>query len=193
MAEGPLNGIRILGLTHVWAGPLATRMLADLGATVVKIEAPHSRGPRDFGGATPLGGWIGGEPGEEPWNVNAIFVKLQRNKQSVSIDLKTDAGCATFLELVKIADVVIENFSARAMQSLGLGYEQLAEANPRIWTPGVPGCRSGERRARHARQDAADRPAAGRPARPVALHRVGHRGAGRRLRAGADLRRRVPQ
>lgn len=132
MASGPLNGIRILDLTHVWAGPLATRMLADLGATVVKIEAPRSRGPRDFGESLPLGGWIGGDPGAEPWNTNAIFVKLQRNKQSLSIDLKTDAGRATFRELVVIADVVIENFSARAMPSLGLGYEQLAEVNPRI-------------------------------------------------------------
>lgn len=139
MAEGPLHGIRILDLTHVWAGPLGTRMLADLGATVVKIEARGSRGPRDFGTAMPLGGWIGGEPGDEPWNVNAIFVKLQRNKQSVSIDLKTDAGRATLLELVKVADVVIENFSARAMPSLDLGYEQLAEANPRIIYLAMPG------------------------------------------------------
>jgi crotonobetainyl-CoA:carnitine CoA-transferase CaiB-like acyl-CoA transferase len=139
MAKGPLNGIRILDLTHVWAGPLATRMLADLGAMVVKIEAPYSRGPRDWRGATPLGGWIGGEPGDEPWNINAIFVKLQRNKQSASIDLKTDAGRATFLELVKVADVVIENFTARAMLSLCLGYEQLAEANPKIIYVVMPG------------------------------------------------------
>ena len=139
MASGPLNGIRILDLTHVWAGPLATRMLADLGATVVKVEAPYSRGPRDWGEATPLGGYISGEPGDEPWNVNAIFVKLQRNKQSVSIDLKTDAGRATLLELVELADVLIENFSARAMPSLGLGYEQLAEVNPRIIYVAMPG------------------------------------------------------
>ena len=139
MASGPLTGTRILDLTHVWAGPLATRVLGDLGASVVKIEAPYSRGPRDFGGATPLGGYIGGEPGDEPWNTNAIFVKLQRNKQSVAIDLRTEAGRAAFLELVEVADVVIENFSARAMPSLGLGHEQLAEANPRIIYVAMPG------------------------------------------------------
>ena len=92
MANGPLRDIRILDLTHVWAGPLGTRILADLGATVVKIEAPMSRGPQVFpAGVTPIGCWIGGSPGDEPWHTNAVLVKLQRNKQSIAIDLKTDA------------------------------------------------------------------------------------------------------
>jgi crotonobetainyl-CoA:carnitine CoA-transferase CaiB-like acyl-CoA transferase len=139
MPDGPLGGIRVLDLTHIWAGPLATRMLADLGATVVKIEAPASRGPHSWGRAKPFGGWIGGEPGNEPWNVNAIFNKLQRNKQSVSIDLKSDAGRRTLLALVAHADVVIENFSAGAMESLGLGYAELAAANPAIIYVAMPG------------------------------------------------------
>ncbi len=136
----PLDGIRILDLTHVWAGPLGTRILADLGATVVKIEAPMSRGPQVFpAGVTPIGGWIGGSPGDEPWNTNAVLVKLQRNKQSIAIDLKTDAGRETFLDLVRIADVVIENFSARAMSGLGLDYQHLAEINPAIIYVAMPG------------------------------------------------------
>ena len=140
MADGPLRGLRILDLTHVWAGPLATRMLADLGAEVVKIEAPMGRGPRRYRGGLPLGGWLGGAPpADEPWNVNAIFVKLQRNKKSVAVDLKTKAGRAVFLDLVAEADVVMENFSARAMPALGLGYAQLAEANPRIIYVAMPG------------------------------------------------------
>ena len=154
MADGPLRGVRILDLTHVWAGPLGTRILGDLGANVVKVEAQMGRGPRQFRGGLPLGGWLGGKaptPADasqggtanpaicEPWNVNAIFVKLQRNKQSLAIDLKEAAGRRTFLELVAIADVVIENFSARAMPALGLGYEQLAEANPTIIYVAMPG------------------------------------------------------
>ena len=138
MADGPLRGVRILDLTHVWAGPLGTRILADLGAEVVKIEAPTGRGPREFPRLN-LGGWIGGEPGDDPWNRLAVFVKLQRNKRSVAIDLKTDAGRETFLELVAVADVVIENFSAEAMPALGLGYEALARANPSIVYMAMPG------------------------------------------------------
>lgn len=138
MANGPLNGVRILDLTHVWAGPLSTRILADLGGEVVKIEAPMSRGPREFRGL-PLGGFIGGSPGEEPWNTNAVFVKLQRNKKSVVLNLKMEDGRRTFLELVKQADVVIENFSARAMKRLRLDYSHLKSANPRIIHVAMPG------------------------------------------------------
>ena len=139
MAAGPLNGVRVLDLTHVWAGPLGTRILGDLGANVVKIEAPLGRGPREYKGGLPLGGWLGNKPPDEPWNVNAIFVKLQRNKRSVALDLKADAGREAFLELVAVADVVIENFSARAMPALGLGYPELSAANPRIVYVAMPG------------------------------------------------------
>lgn len=136
--NGPLNGVRILDLTHVWAGPLATRTLADLGAEVVKIERAIGRGPR-VATLTPIGGWMGGEPGPEPWNANAVFVKLGRNKRSVCLDLKAPAGRDLFLELVAVADVVIENFSARAMPSMGLDYETLKAANPNIIYVTAPG------------------------------------------------------
>ena len=151
LCRGPLNGVRILDLTHVWAGPLATRFLADLGASVVKVERPTGRGPREYRGATPIGGWIGGEPGAEPWNANAVFVKLQRNKQSLALDLKTDAGREAFLDLAAVADVVIENFSARAMPALGLDHDRLREANPSLICVTAPGYgRSGPWRDRVA-------------------------------------------
>ncbi len=134
----PLTGIRILDLTHVWAGPLAVRFLSDLGAEVVKVEAPYGRGPREFPYA-PLGGWLGGDDHGEPWNANAIFVKLHRNRQSLCLDLKEEAGLELFLSLVEVADVVIENFSARAMPSMGLDYEVLRRANPNIIYVTMPG------------------------------------------------------
>ena len=138
MARGPLENVRILDLTHVWAGPLATRILGDLGAQILKIEAPMGRGPTVYP-TVPLGGFIGGEPGDEPWNVNAVFVKLMRNKKSLALNLKTEAGRNTFLELVAICDVVIENFSARAMASLALDYEHLKQSNPQIIHVAMPG------------------------------------------------------
>ena len=139
MADGPLRGVRVLDLTHVWAGPLSTRFLADLGAETVKIESPTGRGPRAFPVNNAAYGWIGGNPGDEPWNRNAIFVKLQRNKRSVAIDLKTDAGRETFLRLVREADVVIENFHSVTMPKLGLSYEVLAVENPSIIYVAMPG------------------------------------------------------
>ena len=138
MANGPLQNVRILDLTHVWAGPLATRMLSDLGAQVLKIEAPMGRGPRHYP-ATPIGHFIGGSPGDEPWNTNAVFVKLMRNKKSVAVNLKDDTGRKTFLSLVSVSDVVIENFSARAMKGLRLDYGHLKAVNPRIIHVAMPG------------------------------------------------------
>ena len=136
--KGPLNGVRILDLTHVWAGPLATRILSDLGAEVVKIERALGRGPT-VATIEPIAGWIGGEPGAEPWNNNAAFVKLARNAKSVSLDLKQKQGREVFLQLVAVADVVIENFSARAMPSMDLGYADLRAHNPKLIYVTMPG------------------------------------------------------
>jgi len=136
--DGPLHGVKILDLTHVWAGPLAVRFLADLGAQVVKVEAPYGRGPREYP-AQPIGGWLGGEPGAQPWNVNAIFNKLHRNRRSVCLDLKQTHGRETLLALVAIADVLIENFSADAMSRMGLGYDVLEHANPTLIYVTMPG------------------------------------------------------
>lgn len=136
--DGPLRGVRILDLTHVWAGPLAVRMLSDLGAEVIKIEAPYGRGPQQLP-YQPIGGWLGGAPGEQPWNNSALFVKLHRNRRSLCLDLKQDDGRQLLLQLVRQADVVIENFSANAMGSMGLGYELLQEANPNIIYVTMPG------------------------------------------------------
>ena len=138
MASGLLQGLKILDLTHIWAGPLAIRFLADMGADVIKVEAPLSRGPQEYP-STPIGGWLGGEPSDEPWNRNAMVAKLMRNRRSLAIDLKTDQGREVFLKLVAQADVVVENFSARAMHNLRLGYPVLKQANPQIVYIQMPG------------------------------------------------------
>ncbi|MCY3817851.1 MAG: CoA transferase [Gammaproteobacteria bacterium] len=135
--KGPLAGVRILDLTHVWAGPLGTRILGDLGADVVKVERPMGRG--GVSGTPGAGNYPGGEKGEDPWNRQATFLKLNRNKRSLAIDLKNPEGRGVFLDLVRVADVVIENFSARTMPGLGLGYDVLREANERIIYVSMPG------------------------------------------------------
>ncbi len=136
--DKPLAGIRILDLTHVWAGPLGTRILGDLGAEVLKLEASTARGLKDM--PIPQGGqYPDGDPGEEHWNRQGFFNKLNRNKQGISIDLKADAGKQLFLALVAESDVVIENFSATAMNRLGLGYEIMREANEQIIYVAMPG------------------------------------------------------
>jgi crotonobetainyl-CoA:carnitine CoA-transferase CaiB-like acyl-CoA transferase len=138
MPEGPLSGVKVVDLTHVWAGPLGTRILADLGAEVTKVESPLARGA--LGQPPPGSGvFVGGDPGEDPWNRYAVVHKLNRNKSSVAIDLKTPSGREVFLDLVREADVVVENFSARAMRSLDLSFESLRAVNDQIIYVAMPG------------------------------------------------------
>ncbi len=118
----PLSGVRIIDFTQVMLGPCATQMLGDFGADVIKIERPGSGDlSRNFFGV----------PTEEAMN-NAVFASLNRNKRSVTIDTKTKEGKQQVLDLVKTADVVVDNFRAGVMDRLGFGYEALSEVNPRI-------------------------------------------------------------
>ncbi|MGE3960050.1 MAG: CoA transferase [Dehalococcoidia bacterium] len=133
----PLEGLRIVDLTRIWSGPLATRILGDLGADVMKIEAPTGRGPAVVPKTDPLY-FAEGDPGDRPWNRNGLNNKLNRNKRSLAIDLKAPEGRNALLRLVAASDIVVENFSARAMPSLGLGYEELRAANPAIIYVAMP-------------------------------------------------------
>jgi crotonobetainyl-CoA:carnitine CoA-transferase CaiB-like acyl-CoA transferase len=134
-AGPPLRGLRVLDLSHVWSGPLAARLLADLGADVIKVEALDRRPP-----AVP-----GTEPGAEaalglqPWNRQPLTNKLNRNRRSLGLDLKSAEGREIFLRLTEGADLVIENFSARVLPSLGLTHEVLAQRNPRLIHVAMPG------------------------------------------------------
>lgn len=136
MADGPLNGIRILDFTHVWAGPLATRILGDLGAEVIKVEAAFQRGPAILPPSAPA---IASEYGDDHWNRQGVTNKLNRNKLGLCIDSKSENGRKILIDLVKHCDVVIENFSANAMASMGLDWDVLKSVNPNIIYLTMPG------------------------------------------------------
>ncbi|HZG27593.1 MAG TPA: CoA transferase, partial [Ensifer sp.] len=118
----PLEGVRVIDFTQVMLGPCATQMLADFGADVIKIERP---------GAGDLSRNFMGDASEAGQN-NAVFCSLNRNKRSVEIDTKSDAGRQMVYDLVRVSDVVVDNFRAGVMDRLGFGYETLKTINPRI-------------------------------------------------------------
>lgn len=119
--ELPLSGLFVLDMTQALAGPFCTQMLADFGARVVKIEALQG----DFGRT--IGPF---EDGDAVRDYGGVFQNVNRNKESVAIDLKSDAGRELVRALVERADVLVENFSAGVMTRLGLGYQELKELNP---------------------------------------------------------------
>ncbi len=118
----PLDGIRVIDFTQVMLGPCATQTLGDFGADVIKIERP---------GAGDLSRGFYGVDTEEATN-NAVFASLNRNKRSVVIDTKSPEGHQKVLDLIKTADVVVDNFRAGVMDRLGFGYDALSKINPRI-------------------------------------------------------------
>jgi len=140
-ADGPLEGVRILDLTRVWAGPWAGRMLGDLGADVISIEAPFNRGPREVPDAAAFVSHLfpENEIGERPWNRFGGFNKLHRNRRSVTLNFRDERGRELFAALVAEADVVMENFSPRVMPQLGFDFDGLRAINPSIIYVAMPG------------------------------------------------------
>ena len=127
-----LEGIRVVDQGHVWAGPLLGMFLADLGAEVIKVGAPHRRSGVSLGAQrTPVGN-IGGDRGGTPPDDPRAFHGLDRGKMSISIHLGDPRGVEVYKRLVACSDIVLENFSPRVMPGLGLGWEALREVNPRL-------------------------------------------------------------
>ena len=118
-ADRPLAGVRVLDLTRVLAGPFCAMILGDMGAEVIKIEEP---GKGDDTRSWPP--FVGGEA--------TYFLSVNRNKQSLTLNLKSPEGRDILTRLVRKSDVVLENFRAGTMERLGLGYKTLAKLNPRL-------------------------------------------------------------
>ncbi|HET7719230.1 MAG TPA: CoA transferase, partial [Acidimicrobiales bacterium] len=140
----PLEGVRVLDLTVVWAGPYVTMLLGDLGAEVIRVDNPWLF-PSSTKGFAPrltkeladaLGALAGafpeGDPGEDPWNRHAMFNCHARNKRIVTLDLAKPSGVETFLKLAEISDVVVENNAANVVDKLGIGWDALHARNPRL-------------------------------------------------------------
>ncbi len=126
-----LSHLRLLDLTHMLSGPYAGMLLADLGMDTIKIEPPgKGEGTRALQAKDPRNSLHG---------MGSYFLTLNRNKKSVTLDLKHEKGRAIFYELVKISDVVLSNFSAGVTDKLLIGYTHLSEINPRIITCSITG------------------------------------------------------
>lgn len=117
--DRPLTGIRVLDLTRLLPGPVATMHLADMGAEIIKIEDP---GIGDYARTM----------GPVRHEVSQFFIAVNRGKQSVRLDLKDPAQQATFLQMVETADVVVESFRPGVMTKLGLGWDVLKQRNPKL-------------------------------------------------------------
>jgi formyl-CoA transferase len=124
---GPLAGVRVLDLTAVVLGPMATQILGDYGADVIKVEAPEGDRMRSNGVT------------RRPRGMSSIFLAINRNKRSLCIDLKTPEGLAVIKRLVATVDVLVHNMRLAAVDRLGLGYDTAAALNPRLIYCVAPG------------------------------------------------------
>jgi crotonobetainyl-CoA:carnitine CoA-transferase CaiB-like acyl-CoA transferase len=126
MTDLPLNGVRVLDLTHALAGPYCTLVLGDLGADVIKVEPPEGDHSRHWGPP-----FIDGE--------SSYFLSVNRNKRSVVLDLKSEHGKQAARDLAAASDVLVENFRPGTAKRLGLGHAELAEDNPRLIFASISG------------------------------------------------------
>ncbi len=116
----PLEGIRVLDLTRALAGPYCTMMLGDMGAEVIKVESPD--------GGDDSRSWAPPFIGKE----SAYFLSCNRNKKSITLNLRSEAAKKILTELIKVSDVVIENFRPGVMKKMGFPYETLKTINPKV-------------------------------------------------------------
>jgi crotonobetainyl-CoA:carnitine CoA-transferase CaiB-like acyl-CoA transferase len=121
---GPLDGITVIDLTRALAGPHATMMMADLGARVIKAESPQ--------GGDDTRGWGPPFVGDADERQSTYFLSCNRNKESITVDLKSDDGADTLRRLIRSADVLVENFRPGTLDRLGFSPEAIEDLNPRM-------------------------------------------------------------
>ncbi len=136
----PLKNYRVLDLSRIWAGPYCTKLFADIGAEIIKMESlsvyDSHRGP--VSPARGIAAYPDGEPGEEPWNRNGWFNCLHMSKYGVTLELTEADGRRVFEQLVSISDVLIENFRQGSLERLGYTYEELRKHRPDLIYVSMP-------------------------------------------------------
>ncbi|MGW2282911.1 CaiB/BaiF CoA transferase family protein [Streptomyces sp. NPDC001770] len=128
---GPLDGLLVIDLTRALAGPHASMMLADLGARVIKVESPAGDDTRSWGPP-----FVDADDGS---SVSTYFLSCNRNKESITLDLKGDEDTRLLSRLIERADVLLENYKPGALRRLGFGTERLMELNPRLVVLSISG------------------------------------------------------
>ena len=136
----PLRNYRVLDLSRIWAGPYCTKLMADLGAEIIKMESlsvyDSHRGP--VSPARGIAAYPDGEPGDEPWNRNGWFNCLHMSKYGITLELTSDEGRRVFERLVSISDVLIENFRQGSLERLGYDYAALQKNRPDLIYVSMP-------------------------------------------------------
>jgi crotonobetainyl-CoA:carnitine CoA-transferase CaiB-like acyl-CoA transferase len=147
---GPLAGLRVVDMTTAWAGPFAARSLAWLGAEVIKIDAPSH--PDSWRGAAEGGAarhYPGGQPGRRPWNRCVLFNTQGQGKWSLGLDLKVAGAREVMLELARVTDILVANFTPGVLERLGIGYADLSAVNPQIIVVEMPALGPGGPDSKH--------------------------------------------
>ena len=136
----PLKNYRVLDLSRIWAGPYCTKLFADMGAEIIKMESlsvyDSHRGP--VSPARGIAAYPDGEPGEEPWNRNGWFNCLHMSKYGVTLELTEAEGRRVCERLVSVSDVLIENFRQGSLERLGYTYEELRKHRPDLIYVSMP-------------------------------------------------------
>jgi crotonobetainyl-CoA:carnitine CoA-transferase CaiB-like acyl-CoA transferase len=125
----PLIGMRVLDLSYVFAVPYMAGLLSDLGAEVIKIEAPHKL---DQTRGRAFGPYLDNDPAQDPWNRSGIFYVVNRGKRSLAMDLSTLEGQSIFKKLVAKSDIVLDNYTPRVLRKWGLNYDELKKIKPSL-------------------------------------------------------------